>query len=209
MSKQRAIILAVVALAAGLACTMQARDFRPPDRATKGELPAGSIGSGEIADGAVTAGKIGAGAVTSAKIGAGAVTAGKIASSVVVTAATAKVTGNLSVTGTGNASGVWTNSAAVVWGAGTIGHAATGEYTQTVAKAFYTLSAAGVSTQHLANPTAGQVVFFLNTVATNFVFLDADANIDLGGSDVTLGQTDLLGLIGNGNVWYKLFTADN
>jgi len=82
--------------------------------------------------------------------------------------------------------------------------------TLTVAAPFYVLLPTGNHTQSLANPSAGQIVTFLNAGgATNVIFDDSDGNIDLGGGDVTLGPTDLLQLRGYGNKWYESWTVNN
>lgn len=84
-----------------------------------------------------------------------------------------------------------------------------GIHTQTVAVSYYLLAPSAINTQRLYDATEGDVVYFLNIAATNVVFLDGDSNLDLGGSDITLGLTDVLALIGQGTNWFRLYNTDN
>lgn len=85
----------------------------------------------------------------------------------------------------------------------------TGDPTNTPAAAVVLIQAPLIITQHLENAVSGQIVRFQNIAGTNVIFSNSDANIDLGSSDITLGDTDNLVLMGVGTTWYKLSTANN
>lgn len=82
-------------------------------------------------------------------------------------------------------------------------------WTQTVASAMVLLVPSQVSTVVLANASsAGEVVTFVNRIATNVVFTDG-GTLKLSGN-ITLGQFDSLTLISSAaDEWVELSTSDN
>lgn len=74
---------------------------------------------------------------------------------------------------------------------------------------FYVLEPSGIHTQNLGEGADGQMVTFFNNAATNVIFDTSDSRIDVGASDITLGQTDTLTLISYDGVWYRVSNSDN
>jgi len=87
---------------------------------------------------------------------------------------------------------------------------AAGVFTNTAASGttLITLAHSAITTQAVANPSyAGQVVEIVNLAATNAIYLDS-GNLALPGS-VTLGQWDILRLVGASTSKWVGMTSDN
>jgi cytoskeletal protein CcmA (bactofilin family) len=81
----------------------------------------------------------------------------------------------------------------------------TATYMQITAAGAVTTS---TTTAVVSGTYTGEVLWLVNVGAQNII-VDDGGNTDLGGSNITLGGTDVLALIWNGTDWLRLWNTDN
>jgi len=118
------------------------------------------------------------------------------------------ISGTLTLSGASTNSGAQTFSSTVSYAPGSqVGMTNLAVITPTAT--YMQLQASGLGTQTVAAATAGQFLILENTGSTNIIIADNGTIMALG-SDVTLGATDVLTLIGSAtNNWRKVSLEDN